>query len=252
MYPCRKQSRIPRRPGELPFASGRFHCMPVVQIILLGALVSTAALGQTVSNVASAGYRFPDPPPVAPGQIITLFVRGIAVPNGVAQSVPLPQTLSGVTVVVENQPAAGFPTTLPLFSVISRPELCGNPTFGYCGFTAVTVQVPFEAASLCINTGPLTPLACPLDPLKVAVQANGTTSQDFSFTITGQQAHVVSSCEFQFLPNCIPPAAKVFHADGTPLSPTAPAQAGEVVVAYAVGLGPAGGAKTGEAATSSV
>jgi hypothetical protein len=74
---------------------------------------------QSTNYVATAGYNFLAPTAVAPGQVVTLFVRGLNVPDAVADTVPLPRTLAGVTVVVKNPPTPNYPTTLPIFSVRS-------------------------------------------------------------------------------------------------------------------------------------
>ena len=53
-------------------------------------LLLPALWAQTASTfVASAGYSFPDLTPVARGQVITLFVHGLQVPNAKCQQQPL-------------------------------------------------------------------------------------------------------------------------------------------------------------------
>lgn len=50
---------------------------------------------QSQSLIVAAGYAIPVPGFVAQGQVVTLFVQGLNVPDAKAASVPLPRTLSG-------------------------------------------------------------------------------------------------------------------------------------------------------------
>jgi hypothetical protein len=188
---------------------------------------------------------------VAPGQVVTLFVRGLNVPNAVADTVPLPRTLAGVTVVVKNPPTPNYPTTLPIFSVQSSPDSCGGGLFDFCNTTAVTIQVPFEPT--CIPSGFAN--ACTIGerpPVKIAIETNAGTGQEFWFGVVAQNPHFLNSCDtvfgiFGLSGICYP---IVTHADGSLLYTSAPARPGEVIVLYAVGLGATQGGVTGSASAS--
>lgn len=209
------------------------------------------AWSQPTNYIAAAGYSLPGTG-VAPGQVVTLFVRGLNVPNAVANTVPLPRTLSGVTVVVTNPPTPNYPTTLPIFSVQSSPDSCGGGLTTFCNTTEVTVQIPFEGT--CIPSG--FPNSCTIGdhpPVKIAVETNAGTGQEFWFGVVTQNPHFLNSCDtvfgvFGLNPICYP---IVTHADGSVLYVSTPARAGEEIVLYAVGLGAThGGGQTGSAAAS--
>lgn len=209
---------------------------------------------QSMNYVATDGYSLRTLGQVAaPGQAVTLFVRGLDVPNAVANTVPLPRTLSGVTVVVTNPPTPNYPTTLPIFSVQSSPESCGGGDLYFCDMTAVTVQFPFEAT--CIPSSFPIPNGCTIgeqSPVKIAIQTSAGAGQEFWFSVVPQNPHFLNSCDtvfgiFGLSAICYPTAT---HADGNVLYTSAPARPGEVIVLYAVGLGSAQGAETGNASAS--
>jgi uncharacterized protein (TIGR03437 family) len=212
--------------------------------ILLSALSAQTA----TSYVASAGYAFPDPKPVARGQVITLFVRGLQVPNASAAGSPWPTMLGGVTVAVANPPTPAYPTMLPIFSVFSSPAQCASGNYNYCNTTAVTVQIPVEPACIPANF----PDSCSTfsGPLTNLIVNAGVTSQMFPFVVVGGSPHVLNTCDTIFGTGgiCTP---VITHANGTAVSTSAPAQPGEIVTLYAVGVGPTqNGTGTGQAAAA--
>ena len=215
---------------------------------LIPMLLSFLSAQTAPSYVASAGYAFPDPTQVARGQVITLFVRGLQVPNASAAGSPWPTMLSGVTVSVQNPPTPGYPTMLPIFSVFSSPTQCAGGNYNFCNTTAVTVQIPIEP--VCIPTG--FPNSCTTftGPVTNLVVNAGVTSQVFPFVVVSQSPHVLNTCDTIFGNGgvCTP---VITHANGTAVSTRAPAQPGEVVILYAVGLGPTqNGTRTGQAAAA--
>jgi hypothetical protein len=218
----------------------RFAFMVVIVFPLLG-------LSQSGSYVASAGYNFAAPTAVAPGQAVTLFVRGLSVPDAVANTVPLPRTLSGVTVVVITPPTPTYPTTLPIFSIRSSTESCAEVAVSLCNTTAITVQFPFEPT--CIPSG--FPSSCtsfyPEPLVRIAIQTNAGSGEEFWFGVVTQNTHFLNSCDAIFGTGgiCYPFAT---HADGSLNSTSAPARPGEVIVLYAAGLGlTQSGGQTGNA-----
>src|ERR1039457_970037 len=120
-------------------------------------IISLAQMFGQGITLAGAGYSDPSVIRVAPGQITTLFVTGLKTVLSSqpvnANVVPLPTTLAGITVLL-NQPGSQ-PTPVPLLSV-QQVSVCSNggvapPASGLtadCLITAITVQIPFELASL--------------------------------------------------------------------------------------------------------
>jgi uncharacterized protein (TIGR03437 family) len=198
------------------------------------------------ASLASAGYRFPNPPTVAQGQVITLFVQGLQVPNASAGVVPWPTTLSGVTVAVVNPPTPNYPATLPIYSVFSSPTQCAGGNTSYCNTTAVTVEFPVEP--FCIPTG--FPDSCNIGGVTVNLAVKTAASQEFPFFVVRQAPHVLNTCDTIFGLGGVCTSV-ITHADGTAVSDGAPARPGEVITLYAVGLGTTqNGTKTGQAATA--
>ena len=69
--------------------------------ILAVAISACTASAQIPNYIASAGYALAEPTPVAYGQVISLFVVGLNVPDAAAATTtPLPTELSGVRVIV--------------------------------------------------------------------------------------------------------------------------------------------------------
>ena len=219
----------------------------MLRILFLISVLLPALSAQTDSTSAPAGYNFPAATQVAPGQVVTLFARGLQVPNATASGSPWPTNLSGVTVAVENPPTSNYPPTIPIFRVFSSPTQCAGGNSSYCNTTAVTVQIPFEP--VCIPT--TFPNSCDIAgvPVNLAVQAGGT-SQEFPLFVAGQSPHVLNTCDVLFGNGgtCSP---LITHADGTAVSTGAPARPGEMITMYAVGVGPTqNGTKTGQAAVT--
>jgi uncharacterized protein (TIGR03437 family) len=217
-------------------------------IFLIPIFLSSLSAQTTTSYVASAGYAFPNPTAVARGQVITLFVRGVQVPNATAGGSPWPTMLGGVTVAVANPPTPAYPTALPIFSVFSSPSQCAGGNYQYCNTTAVTVQIPVEPA--CIPTS--FPDSCSTfsGPVTNLVVHAGAVSEVFPFVVVGQSPHVLNTCDTIFGNGgvCTP---VITHANGTAVSTTAPAQPGEIVTLYGVGLGATqNGTGTGQAAAA--
>ena len=199
--------------------------MTKLSFILVFALVPLFAQTNTV---AGAGYSFPVPLNVAPGQVITLFVDGIGA--SLTQTVrapagPLPLTLAGISVTLKQSSSN---TPVPLLSV--QP---------FSTLTAVTVQIPFELPTLCpLCERPSFPAP------QLLVAENGRTGAAIDLTPLADQLHILTSCDPLF-PNAVqrinltglPCAPMITHADGSLVSAAKPAKAGEELVAYAVGLG---------------
>ncbi len=220
-------------------------------LILSTAVFASTACAQIVNYVASAGYSFPDSTPVSPGQVISLFVHGLNVPNAAADTAPWPTILSGVSVVVPNPPTASYPTALPIFSV-SSPVGCAGSLAEFCA-TNIVVQFPYEP--ICIPNGQ--PNDCTIGgpaTVDVVVRVNGVAGQAFSLSPRGG-LHFLNSCDSIY---GVPSGAcyqLITHADGSlvgvfGLPGVSPAHAGETITIYAVGLGPTLNGRTGQAVSA--
>ncbi len=194
-------------------------------LIFLTAILSVAGFPQTApsNTIAALGYLNPAPVPVAPGQLITLFVTGLA---------------SGdITVTVKE--GSSYPA--PVLSATS---------------TSVTVQIPYEVQPPCPG---LVMVCNDLAILtQIFVSANGTTGAPFQVTPVADHVHLLTSCD-TVLPNGggvaplngLPCSPLITHGDGSLVNASSPAQGNEELVAYAVGLGATNPAvPTGKAASS--
>jgi hypothetical protein len=138
----------------------------------LAVLAATAAtstmLAQTQNLVVSAGFTevYYTLPAVAPGEILTLFTTALNVPDAVATQIPLPTSLSGVSVLAHVIGAAdttGYPTSLPILRVYTgnASEMPGgapcptNPNSVFCSETQITVEIPTEGVCVPGPYGPL-------------------------------------------------------------------------------------------------
>jgi uncharacterized protein (TIGR03437 family) len=216
---------------------------------------SLCCAAQSMSSqvaIGGVGYTSPVLLPVAPGQLITLFVpnSGISLTGPVrAPAGALPTSLAGFSAIFRQ----GTDTPMPILMVqpISTCYAPGPPPpppgavpASSCGATtAVTVQIPFGIRTLC----PLCAVADSSAPVflsMIAVATNGATGQFFEVNPVSDQIRILTSCDV-ILPGAatsfsltgLPCQQVVTHADGSTVSPRSPAKGGEVLTAYATGLG---------------
>jgi uncharacterized protein (TIGR03437 family) len=210
----------------------------VTRYLLAAALTAFSALGQSASpgTILGAGYLFPAPLNVAPGQVITVFAAGV----GSTLTHPVfagagnwPTSLAGISVTIQQ----GKDIPAPIF------EVNPIPTCGSCGvMTAITIQIPY---GLIIACGPsLT--ACPevLVLTGFFVSENGVAGALSELTPLADQVHILTVCD-TVLPGAsgyspgggLPCQPEVTHGNGALVSNTNPAKVGEELAAYAVGLG---------------
>jgi len=181
---------------------------------ILALTLSSTAFGQTV---ATMGYLYPGPVPVAPGQLITVFLTGSVQGN--------------VTATVQNLNA-------PVIEV-RAPQSC-SPT-PCTSTTAVTIQIPYAFGPSCIFTNPSCNLAV---VSQLIVSVNGVAGTPFNVTPQADSVHILTACDTVLQsgsgmaqPNGLPCAPLLTHANGSMVSAASPAVGGEALVAYAVGLG---------------
>lgn len=195
-------------------------------------------LAQVPGRVVAAGYRLPEPVEVAPGQIITLFVRrdaSDAFPAATASEHPLPLRLNGyaVSLVQSDRPD---PVPVPLQAVYPVENCYGVMTQICTPLTAITVQIPWE---LVPNVG-----RRPESFAALTVSRGGVAAEPVPLSPQADQIHVLTSCDSTFPPGDGffpdepgPCRSLVTHLDGSLVTPAAPAKAGESVVALVYGLG---------------
>ncbi len=217
---------------------------------MLLSLLSVLTL--TAQSITGVGY-VPQPAiPAAPGQIVTFYASGIGrsiFQATQAQSATLPYTLAGITVnlrqgantlavpILEVAPVTPCPTILTAQATGTNSaglNLCAS-------YLSVTVQIPYE-----IKAGPGQPA--------LILIADGTSQSAIEINALADQVHILSTCDY-FL-NTVQPSPPpstglpcspvVTHPDGTYISASRPAKPGETVTAWAVGLGAAAGAATGQ------
>jgi hypothetical protein len=213
-------------------ALGIFPCFPVI-----------AQTNAQTNLVVGAGYKVPAPIYAAPGQVITLFVPGVAkslnqtvrAPDGV-----WPTLLAGITVML----IQNTKIPVPIFEV--RPMSTCGPPFPLeipCGaLTAITVQIPYELIPLC-------PMCLqPFGPRQLLVSENGQDGFYTAIMPLADQVHVLTSCDILLQSGLsfifplvnysgLPCAPMVIHGDGQLVSAMSPAKQGEELAAYALGIG---------------
>lgn len=175
-------------------------------------------------TITGAGYTVPAPVSVAPGQIVTFFADGIGT--------------TGIKATLQQGSAVPAPiiNVQPVFtcSPILPQTTCGS-------LVAVTVQIPYELTPPCVAcASPITVLNTTLN-----ITGNGLTLtiQLNAFT---DQVHVLTVCDIVMNPSGtvslnnnfgLPCSPIVTHANGTAVSATSPANAGEELTAWTTGLG---------------
>jgi uncharacterized protein (TIGR03437 family) len=236
--------------------SSRIGAMSMPSLLLIGFCITMS--GQpSLLPVVGSGYELPAPIQVAPGQLVTLFVydvqydasgyirQGGRAPAGI----DLPTTLAGVY--AEFDQLFNLKTLQLLVPMLDVHPFTAspapNPTEAGTAMVGVTIQVPFEAALGAVVA-------------VLGVLETGSASSPINVLPLSDQVHILTGCE-SFIPTLpgailtgtgLPCPSIVTHADGSAVSVTSPAKAGEELVAYAVGLGQTNPASvTGQLVTKS-
>lgn len=207
-------------------------------LVILALAVCPLLLAQDEQNagpvdnlVTSVGYTPPTLTKVAPGQVITLYVRTSGAPitqQVLASTTPLPSSLSGFTISLK-QTYITDPIPVPLAGVY--PSDPCNGVASCTPLTAIMVQIPFELV-------PNVPGArMPFNFATLTVQQNGVAGDALPLFAVPDNIHVITTCD------ALPPTAgaqctPIFkHTDGTMVSAASPAKAGEMLSMAAFGLG---------------
>lgn len=181
--------------------------------------------------VLGAGYSAPRPVDVAPGQVITVFVR---IPGKVAAapataSPPLPATLAGFSGLLRQTFAD--PRDVPILSVVDS-ESCSNLRPLECDtISMVTVQIPYELTPNIPRT------TVPLNLGRLEIRYNGNPASSLFLNPVPDHVHVLNSCDVAAnLPpgECVP---VITRPDGSLVSIRNQAQPGEELTVALVGLG---------------
>lgn len=209
-------------------------------------------------NVVGSSYLLAQPFPVAPGQLVTLIVDlGSFVSGGIHESVraaageDLPSSLAGISGGY-SQLSTKPPSPQPILEFRPYWGLCPPLGIGNCSqLAAITIQIPFEA--ICDSCAPLGGVAGGM----IFFISSNTRGPFVLVATSPDQVHVLTTCDAFMLPpvkitspNSLPSGTTatisaiglpcpsvVAHGDGSLVSVQSPAQPGETVVAYAVGLG---------------
>jgi uncharacterized protein (TIGR03437 family) len=207
-------------------------------------------------SVASFGYSQPNLTAVAPGQITTLLVQGLAanLDRPLVSVDPLPTSVAGITVHLR-QSLNGYTAAIPvpILSVQRLPEGCDTSSAAQMRYSMscavqITIQLPYELAPGSPVAGSL--LASSLRAALVVAE-NGVEGPPIPVLPLFDQVHVVDQCDVMFVKDVnatpMPCGPVITHGSGTRVSREAPAREGETITMYALGLGlttPA--AKTGQ------
>ncbi|MCC6585758.1 MAG: hypothetical protein IT168_03490 [Bryobacterales bacterium] len=217
------------------------HTLIKALVLVLTACCSSLAQ-YTAPAVITSSYPLVQPFNVAPGQLVTLVVH-LEFPHGIWSTIRvpaganLPTSLGGVS---GGYSQLGISTGLTGFLEV-RPYwgLCPPVAHGSCtNLAAVTIQIPFEAVP-----GSPTGAGVPYGSIGLALQEKQGPGVDVG--TVPNQPHLLTTCDAFLLDSFpapvvgagLPCPSVVAHADGSLLSAQNPARPGEVVVAYAVGLG---------------
>jgi len=198
--------------------------------VWLWVLLPLSAWGQAVA--VGAGYSLPAPIDVAPGQVITLYVRvpGKTVASAVIAQPPLPAALGGFSVMLR-QTFPTDPLAAPILGVADY-QSCSPLAPTQCDVVSmVTVQIPF----LLTPNVPRSSVPQNFARLDISYQGNPATTMIVN-PVT-DRIHVVSGCDVNLnspLASCTP---LVKHGDGTAVTAASPAAVGENLTISAVGLG---------------
>ncbi len=179
-----------------------------------------------------AGYSLPRLINVAPGQVITIFVRvpGKAMAPPATAQPPLPASLAGFAVVLR-QSFPSDPVTVPIQSVTDS-QYCSLVAPRQCDVVSlITVQVPFELT-------PNVPHSrMPENSARLDISYNDVAATSLFVTPVSDHIHVLNTCDVMTgFPegNCIP---VVTHQDGTLVDLEHPAAEGETLTMALAGMG---------------
>lgn len=202
-----------------------------LKLVVLSTLAGVAMVAQDLPMIVKESYTG-DPPTitVAPGQIVTLYVRGLNVPPAVSKSDPLARELSGVYVLLEDG-NNNWSQKLPLMRIGTGG--CSTVWQGTCPDTNIVAQIPYDM--------PYGTLQRPPYP-RLTVYKNGKPGFTETVVYTSAVPRILSSCVAALIDDWPPSRTggcrpMVTRQDGSLVSNENPFVAGEIITIYAWGLG---------------
>ena len=213
--------------------------------------LGSVAFSQATSVMVGAGYAAPEPPQIAPGQVVTLYYRAV-VPGAGGQPrsgqarAPLPSLLAGLSAQIVQGTSLFH---VPLMEVRQQNTCDGDLTGPACVLTSVKVQIPFEIAADVTQDRPAGPVT--LSPIaNLALYADGQVVASTPLQPVPDNAHVLTDCDLgehsQTDTAC---GRAAFHQDGTRVNAGTPAARAETIRVPLYGLGQTSpAATTGDAA----
>lgn len=182
-------------------------------------------------DFARAGYTLPEPLEVAPGQIVMISTRGVTGRTPTSVFVSKPETeLDGIRVSITQKKSV--PIYVNILGLDQRG--CTPDQIGCDPLTSLTIALPFE----------LSPDA---DSPALVINDRGRDLSPIPLRPVLDRIHILNSCDMvavfvgvfsQLQEQCSP---VITHANGSPVTRQNPAHPGEVLVAWAYGLGVPGG-----------
>jgi hypothetical protein len=199
--------------------------------------------GQNVALPVNIGYAEPAPFQVAPGQVVTLFLDDISfgADGGIrvaqAGAGDLPQSLAGISVRITQ--LDGSEMQAPIFAV-QQKRLCGLSGLeagdAGCLLTLVKVQIPFELPGDPV-LGEQNIYTLPL-PALISIDVDGRRGRGFPLQPVPDNGHVLTTCDTVWDTSTSSACNRqAFHADGSVVTPDAPAKGGETLYVLSYGLG---------------
>ena len=217
--------------------------MSIIQKSSLAVILAVlhTAWGQSNSLIFGGGYAPPVPIVIAPGTLITLFVQSIGTqPTSTitASGLPLPVKLAGFSVALKQVRSPQGPIPVPILAVFTIEACAAQILLGPCGrLTGINVQIPFE---LIPNTLLGAPVAFNSAHLIVSDEAGNqaiieaVTDTDNIHILRANDTLRAPGKSYYERPAGLP---LVTHTDGKLVTGDNPAQSGEILILYAVGLG---------------
>ena len=202
----------------------------------------TPVFAQTNTAVlAGAGYSSPAPFLIAPGQVITLFVRDVP-PDASGQlrvaqadAARPPAILAGLSVRIAQ--IESFAQQAPIFAVKQENE-CGQSGAAdpACLLTSIKLQIPFEVSGDVTVTESRQAIYAPV--AQIAIGVDGRAGRTFPAQPVPDNAHVLTACDNTWDTNPSTACDRlIYHLDGTPAGVNSPATWGETLKVYVYGLG---------------
>jgi hypothetical protein len=207
----------------------------------------TAALcplfAQNVGLPITLGYKEPAPFQAAPGQLVTLFLYDVAFgADGRTRSAQAgagdrSQSLAGISVRITQLDGSEMQAAV---LAVQQKELCGLSGLqagdAGCLLTLVKVQIPFELqADLVLTDQKIYTLA---SPALISIDVDGRRGRGFPLQPLPDNGHVLTTCDASWDTSTSSVCDRqVFHADGSVVTQSAPARAGEPLYVLSYGLG---------------